>query len=297
MKNVLVLGATGMLGSMVYHYGKTNTGFNVIGSSRKPIEGLIQFNINDGIPVLRKNLSGVEYIINCIGITKPYCHDTDMKEVANAVRINALFPHDLAVMAEKEGINVIQIATDCVYSGSKGAYIESDVHDALDAYGKTKSLGEVRSKRFLNIRCSIVGPEIFNKTFLLEWFLKQPPGSSVNGFTHHLWNGITTLQFAELCFRIISDNCFQSIVDTCGLHHFAPNTTVNKYELLCIFNDVFDRKLVINKKSESGNRVDRTLATEYSIFSGLYPSGPMESAVKNLKNYIDKHNFYTFFTS
>ena len=98
---------------------------------------------------------------------------------------------------------MIQIATDCVYSGKTGGYNEDSLHDALDAYGKTKSLGEVRSSTFLNIRSSIIGPEINHKVLLLEWFLKQPKGAVLNGFSNHLWNGVTTLQFAELCLTII----------------------------------------------------------------------------------------------
>ena len=82
----------------------------------------------------------------------------------------------------------MQIATDCVYSGKKGSYNEDDLHDALDVYGKTKSLGEAQSPNLLNIRCSIIGPEQGKHVSLLEWFLTQEPGAKLQGFAHHHWN-------------------------------------------------------------------------------------------------------------
>ena len=93
-----------------------------------------------------------------------------------------MLPHQLARKAESSGAKVIQIATDCVYSGKKGEYVESDEFDPLDVYGKTKSLGEVTSPGVYHLRCSIIGPEPKEHKFLLDWFLGQPKNARVNGY-------------------------------------------------------------------------------------------------------------------
>jgi dTDP-4-dehydrorhamnose reductase len=124
-----ILGATGMLGSMVTKTWQQGTFIPV---SREA------FNAED--PLYHWYKEG-DWIINCIGVIKPYCDD-----IPRAIKVNALFPYTLPA-------NTIQIATDCVYSGAKGNYVESDPHDADDIYGKTKSLGE--ATHIKNLRCSI----------------------------------------------------------------------------------------------------------------------------------------------
>ena len=61
---------------------------------------------------------------------------------AAAIKINTLFPYILSEIGERNSANIIHITTDCVWSGKEGNYNEDSPHDALDVYGKTKSLGE-----------------------------------------------------------------------------------------------------------------------------------------------------------
>jgi len=291
----LVLGATGMLGSMVFDYLCRHTDLDVVGTARKRSEKFELYDVYQSPEDLEQDgfeWQSIDYVINCIGITKPYCHDDNMNEVQNAIHINSAFPHKLNAFAREKELKVLQIATDCVYSGRKGQYIESDIHDALDAYGKTKSLGEVRSGAYLNLRCSIIGPEIFNKAFLLEWFMSQPKGASVNGFTNHHWNGVTTLQFAKLCAKIIEQNKFDELAELSNVHHFLPNTTVSKYELLKTFDEVFERGLTVMESKGGANVVDRTLNSEYSAIRRLYPDLPMATALTELNDYIQASEFY-----
>src|SRR3954449_5380335 len=60
-------------------------------------------------------------VVNCIGIVKQAVDDP-----APATRVNALFPHDLAAACHERGARLIHISTDCVFSGGKGGYIETD---------------------------------------------------------------------------------------------------------------------------------------------------------------------------
>lgn len=299
MKKVLVLGASGMLGAMVFDYFNKFTDHQVKGTVRNlsvPVpkstsDQIIEFDV-DRSAQLQDIVKGwtPDYIINCIGIIKPYCKDDDPIGVERAIRVNGLFPHYLAKVAEKYNIKVLRIATDCVYSGKEGKYNESSKHDPLDVYGKSMSLGEALSPNMLHIRCSVIGPELKGNLSLLEWFLSQPEGTELKGFTHHSWNGVTTLQFAKMCDEIISSDSdlFTKLRNTNAVHHYLYNSIVNKYELLKVFADVFERNLKIQPVNDIGEPVDRSLDTKYQILSKPMNLQPMDAAIKELKNYIDK---------
>lgn len=280
---VLVLGKSGMLGSMVYKYLKDNSDFEVKGTERDIFDAEKFIHKPDKYVIVKN----YDYIINCIGIIKPYCNDDDLDGVRRAIKVNAMFPHVLANYVKDDNTKVIQIATDCVYSGKEGNYKEDIPHDALDVYGKTKSLGEVfDEKHFLNVRCSIIGPELKGKLSLLEWFLNQEKGTELKGFTHHKWNGVTTLQFSKLCEKIIEKDLFNKLVEVSTLHHFIPNTTVDKYELLNIFQDVFVTDYQIEAVDDIGSPIDRSIDTNYKLLATIYPAQDMKSAIEELDQYL-----------
>lgn len=298
MVNILVLGISGMLGSMVFDYLSKNKNLNVYGTVRNAKyqkERIFLFDANDISQLEDKKILNlnIEYVINCIGITKPFSKDDDPIGVVRAIRINADFTWELANFAKNHNTKVIQIGTDCVFSGKKGQYTENDKHDPLDVYGKSKSLGEVFDGTTLIIRGSIIGPELKKEvTFLLEWFLNQQKGDTISGWEHHLWNGITTLQFAQICERIIESNSFDKLIEISYVHHFRPNEIVNKYELMNIFNDVFDKKLKINRINKPDEKVDRTLSSNFDELSKLFDKSDIKTALTELLDYIEKNDIY-----
>ena len=291
-----MLGISGMLGSMVFNYLSKNSAFNVYGTVRDKKylkDRVFLFDAYDSSQLDREEIVNlkIRYIINCIGITKPYSRDDDPEGVRRAIKINSEFPWELANYAEKFNTKVLQIGTDCVYSGKKGMYDESDQHDPLDVYGKSKSLGEVFDGTTLIIRSSIIGPEFKKQTtFLFEWFYNQPEGGTIGGFEHHLWNGVTTLQFAQICEKIIESNSIDRLLSISKVQHFIPNNTVNKYELMNIFNDVFEKNLQINQINKPDQKIDRTLGTKYEELTKLFDKTDMKTAILDLKKYIEMEN-------
>jgi len=237
-----------------------------------------------------KYIKKFDYIINCIGIIKPFCRDDDPEGVFRAIEVNAVFPHRLARFLAGSKTKIIHITTDCVYSGKGGGYEEDALHNPEDVYGKTKSLGEVNSRNWLNIRCSVIGLEKSKNVSLLGWFLNQPEGAHLKGFAHHKWNGVTALQYAELCQSIIDKNSFNKIRKISHVHHYIPNKAVNKYELLQIIADVFGKKYVIEKVEDTANPVDRSLGTKISILKPVNRIS-VEEALKELKNYMTDNHF------
>ena len=165
-----------------------------------------------------------DVIINCIGTIKPR---VDELGDLNAIIVNSLFPRLLSNYCESKEIKLIHPTTDCVYTGLKGDYNENDNYDVSDVYGMSKALGETHN--CTTIRTSIIGEESVNKRSLVEW-VKSEKGNSIFGFTNHYWNGLTCLQFAKVCDKIISENIFWK-----GIRHIHSNK-VSKYELVSIIH-------------------------------------------------------------
>lgn len=264
MRTVVVLGATGMLGSMVTDCLARDGDIEVVLAARNPAErphaGLACHALDverDGAR-LPELLAGCDVAVNCIGILKPYIAERDPAACERAVRVNALFPYELAAAAARTGCRVLQIATDCVYSGRDGGYTEDAAHDPLDVYGKTKSLGEVPGRGVHHLRCSIIGPEPRAHVSLLDWFRGQPEGATLTGFTNHRWNGLTTLQFARICRGII-----RSGLDLPDRLHLTPSGVVTKAEMLAGFAEVFRRGDLVIREAAAPVAVDRTLGTSH----------------------------------
>ena len=265
---VVILGATGMLGSITLDSFVKSDDFDMIATCRNLEESKaftqnypnVEFRSLDArvasVEEVQAAITGADWVVNAIGVIKPYIHDDNAEEVDNAVRVNALFPHVLAKAAEQTDAKVIQVATDCVYSGEKGAYVESDLHDALDVYGKSKSLGEVYSDRFLHVRCSIIGPELKAHKSLMDWFLGQANGAELNGFTNHVWNGVTTLHFSK-----ISQGIIKSDISFSHSQHIIPGNLITKANLLKSFAKEFSRDDITVNEVEAPKVIDRTLAT------------------------------------
>lgn len=256
MTRVLVLGNNGMLGSMISAVLREG-GHKVLDTNRTGSGESYPFVVGtDSVEKLIQGFPNLDFIINAIGVIKPRINETDRSSRVNAIEVNSLFPHELALVVERLSIPVIQIATDCVYSGTTGLYNEKSAHDPTDIYGKSKSLGEVPSNNFLHLRASIIGPEVGRQTSLWEWVRSQPHESTLNGFTNHLWNGVTTYHFARVCEGIISNG-----FEVSGLQHLVPQGLVTKAELvkeIALRSERHD--LVINDVS-APEAIDRTLST------------------------------------
>ena len=208
------------------------------------------------IPDPLHDLGPGDYVINCIGVINKSIVEESAASRQSALLINSLFPYKLDDLASKLGFKIIQIATDCVFSGKKGGYLESDLHDTIDTYGKTKSLGEVPSENMMNLRVSIIGREVSSKVSLFEWVRNQPANAQIHGYSDHFWNGVTTQAFSRICRGIIENSGFVA-----GTHHLIPADTMSKFELVTSIANKTGRSDVDILERPSGKRVDRTLAT------------------------------------
>jgi dTDP-4-dehydrorhamnose reductase len=259
MAKVAVFGSTGMLGSAltrllqskfetIFEFNRSGT--SVTGKNfTKQIDITTNYNIEESLNGLE-----IDYIVNCIGLIKQLIQENSSNSIDLANRINFQFPQNLNSYASIFEIPLIQIGTDCVFSGKCGQYSENDPHDPIDLYGITKSLGEKSSDFSMIIRCSIVGKELKSTNSLMGWILSQPYGATINGYTNHMWNGVTTLHFAQIVAGIIQNNNYKP-----GVSHLVPKDILSKYELIELIVKNFGRDDLLVSKFEAVESIDRSL--------------------------------------
>jgi dTDP-4-dehydrorhamnose reductase len=295
MQKVLVLGSTGMLGSMVAQvaskefdvYEMNRTGKSSITSGKTAVLDLAK-------PLaIRDFISGnqITSVINCVGLIKQKIQADSQLSIRAAIVTNAIFPSYLAEISDELRIQTLQIATDCVFSGEKGNYSETDHHDATDIYGKSKSLGEICSERMHYFRTSIIGKERDTSSSLLDWVLSQKDSVSINGYSNHSWNGITTLAFAKIVSGALNK---ENLSNT--LQHIVPANRVSKFELVSNIVTVFMEDSVKVIETNALEEIDRTLMTchedenqKYWVEAGYNEIPTIDFLVRELREWLASH--------
>ena len=253
---ILILGGTGMLGNAVLrHFAKSNDEVTATYRTDGLLGDIAAIKFDALKDTLEKLQNDFEYVINCIGMIKPFVSGS----VPITIAINSLFPWRLSEWCARNHSKLIHITTDCVYSGKKGRYVETDLHDALDDYGKSKSLGECKNAMVL--RTSVIGEEMHKYASLVSW-AKSQKGKIVEGFATHLWNGVTTNEYARVCSEIISRDMYKE-----GLFHIFAKDDVTKLQMLEIFNEKFNLGLTIEEKYPEP--INRTLRTNLPLCGNL----------------------------
>ncbi|MBW4546709.1 MAG: SDR family oxidoreductase [Symplocastrum torsivum CPER-KK1] len=258
---ILILGANGMLGHKLTQVFSQQ--FEVLATVRSSIDAfaghpvLVQEQLLGNVSVENFDsivraiaLAKPHYIVNCIGIVK---QQLAAKDPLQSISVNALFPHRLAQVCQAAGIRLIQISTDCVFTGRKGNYLETDVADAEDLYGRTKLLGEVGGEGCLTLRTSIIGREFANSYGLIDWFLRQE-GKSIRGYKKAIFSGFTTHALAEIIAQIITQHS-----DLQGIWHVAAEP-INKFELLSLVKEIY--RLNIQIEPDEVFLCDRSLNSD-----------------------------------
>lgn len=230
---LLILGAGGMLGHQLCRTlsARFDIWATLRGEPREierygfiPQERIIgQVDVQD-ITSLRRALDTVkpDAVINGIGIVK---QRDEAKQAVPSIYVNALFPHQLANLCVESGVRVLQISTDCVFSGMRGNYTEIDNPDPVDLYGRTKLLGELNRPGTLTLRTSIIGWQLNSSSSLLGWFASQR-GAHIKGYRRAIYSGFSTSVLSTLIGDII-----ETRKDLTGLYHIA-SAPISKYDLL-----------------------------------------------------------------
>ena len=235
MKSVAIIGATGMLGSMLVQ---------ILGKDHRLI--MVYREKND-VRMLQKlagkrarhqyvradlyrsgrskrafkrilGILNADAVINAAAVLKI----KTLQETEEISFINGTLPH---LLAQHFGAKLIHISTDGVFDGTKGSpYDERATPNASDLYAITKRMGE--PKGAITLRTSIIGPSPKGDG-LLEW-LKRQRGKIVNGHAGAYWNGITTKELSAICAKLIDGK----IKVRPGIYHIFSTPGISKYKLL-----------------------------------------------------------------
>jgi len=291
---VLILGGSGMLGHKAYQLFSENfdtyVTFRNYSAKLKNTKLYEVDHVLDNVDALDFkiveniiNTIAPNVVLNCIGIIKQLPEAQNAKK---SIFINALFPHLLTECCEKIGTKLIQISTDCVFSGKKGNYSENDLSDATDLYGKTKFLGEIYYNNALTIRTSIIGHELFSDLSLVDWFLSNR-GKSINGFSNAIYTGLPTITFVKEIIRII-----KKYPKLTGLYNLSSNK-ISKYNLLRLIKEVY--KLDIEIIPYDNFKVDRSLdSTPYRNLTGFIPLIWEEMVQEMYYDYLNYRNRHVY---
>ena len=243
---ILVLGAGGMLGHQLCRV--LNNRMDVFGTVHldakeyEPLNILPEKQLIGNMDIthlanLKKTLELIKpnAVVNGIGIVK---QRDEAKQAVPSIQVNALFPHQLAELCIERGIRVIQMSTDCVFSGFRGNYSEIDVPDPVDLYGRTKLLGELNRLGCLTLRTSIIGWQLNTFSSLLSWFALQR-GKHIKGYHKAIYSGFSTVVIAQLIGDIL-----QTRQDLSGLYQVASEP-ITKFDLLIRLRDRLGWKDVV----------------------------------------------------
>lgn len=257
MIRVLILGAGGMLGHMALRVLIAEPRYHVVAHARTrartaalPPDARARIMIEGDLArdgAVERTIADVrpQTVVNCTGVV-PRTSSSAGPDAMEAV--NARLPHRLAAACSAQDVRLIHMSTDCVFSGMRGGYRESDPADATDRYARTKQAGEVGAPH-LTLRTSMIGPELDAPHGLLEWFLRSP--GPVPGYTHARFSGLTTLALA----RLLADHVLPR-PDLAGIYHIAAEPTA-KHDLLRAFRAAYDLRTLI--VPDDRIVIDRTL--------------------------------------
>jgi len=268
---VLVLGASGMLGNAVFRLFSGSANFETFGTVRsnaniaslpKAKENRIIY-ISDVMDpdALTNVLMNVrpQVVVNCVGLVKQLA---EADNVLTAAPINSLLPHRLAQLSSLIQARLIHMSTDCVFSGDRGMYQESDHPDAKDIYGRTKLLGEVDYPNAITLRTSIIGHELSGGRSLIGWFLGQQ--GSVRGFSRAVFSGLPTVVIARVIRDLVIPNN-----EMHGVYHVSADP-ISKYDLLHLVAKEYDKDIEIIRDSEYS--IDRSLdSSRFRELTGFQP--------------------------
>jgi dTDP-4-dehydrorhamnose reductase len=274
MNNVVLFGCDGMLGTYIKSFFTKQNNIILKCINRKSFDVLKDlYNLESLLNTFDDN----SIIINCIGLIPQSIKKNNINDKEYYL-INSIYPIILSVLCDKKNFKLIHITTDCVFSGSKGDYIECDYHDCVTSYGISKSFAEnlnIISTTTI-IRTSIIGEELHNKYSLLEW-VKNNNNNKIDGYENHIWNGVTCLELSKIIYQIIINKLYWK-----GVRHIFTNEKISKHDLIKLIIETYGLNIILTKKNDIVN-CDRSLNTIYDAEINILN---LKEQLNELKDYI-----------
>jgi len=281
MKNVLITGASGMLGSNICLSLEEN--FNVTGAyfSNRP-------NLNN-IPMIKMDIRnkeqcqqainkiGPDIVIHCAAITDMDLCETD-KKLAYDVNTNGT--KNILELMNKD-CHLIFVSTDNVYNNGKQFNREKAKKNITNIYGDTKREAE-KIIMNSNVNYTILRTNIFG------WHLEGKKTGLLNFIYENLNNNYEITLFYDVYFTPISIPLFCSglhrIIDNkiTGTFNYGGKERISKLDFGLIIADVFgfnkslikpisiDKKLFIAKRPKEMSMTSSKISKYIKIPENVY---------------------------
>lgn len=273
-KKSIIFGSNGMAGHIISDYLKT-LGWSIcnVETNYLSCEKIDVSKDKDRLDIILRSNQDVDCVINA---TRYLVKQSELN-LTDAIYINSWFPHYLERHYKDSNIKVINIGTDCVFSGAQGNYRERDRKDGIGNYALTKALGELSNKKDLTIRTAIIGPEVESaEPELFHWFMQQT--GDVNGYTNAFCSGLTTLELAKFISQIVDTSIS-------GIYHLCNIKKISKYDILKLIKHVWKKNNVNVKEYALDYGIDKSLVTTRSDFKYIVPS--YQKMFEELKDYMN----------
>lgn len=166
-----------------------------------------------------------EVIIHCAAIANVDECETH-PDVAE--RINAQLPGEIAAVAAKHQIKMVQISTDAVFDGETGNYAETAMPHPLSVYALTKRGGETavlaNNANALVARVNFYGWSMAGNRSLAEWFVNNlKAGNAIRGFTD--------IHFCPMMVLDLTNTLMEAIeLDLKGIYHMVGPQVMSKFD-------------------------------------------------------------------
>ena len=244
MKNILITGASGMLGSSLVNDLKNQFNIYATGNSffKEQHTKFMKFDLKSDCYLELIEWANPDVIIHCAALTNGNFCEENPKD---AFDINGISVQKF-LKSTNNDVKIIYISTDAVFPSSLNLAKESDCVFPENVYGKSKELGEFFLKTSIDrsytiIRTTIVGLNLnTNKLGFAEWIINSSKESKQIGlFTDVLFSPISIWDLInEIKFLIKTDNINSEVLHIAG-------ELCTKYDFGCKLLD----KLNISKKT------------------------------------------------
>ena len=283
---ILVTGSNGQLGK-TFQNNSVNL-YNYIFCDKNDLNLLDKDKIKNLL-----NKINPQIVINCAAYTA--VDDAENNEnIASAINFEAV--EIISNWCNANGSFLIHFSTDYVFDGKKEIpYLETDLPNPLNVYGKTKYLGE---QAFLKSKCNGICLRTswvhsnYGRNFFLtikNLLIKNPIVKIVND----QFGVPTTTNFLVKISDIIIKRNLKKIV-TPKILHAVPSNYTNWYEFgKVILNNLIEKQNIKNSivcetivPINSNEFQQNAKRPKFSVLSN---NNLKKTVDKNLKNWLDEH--------
>ncbi len=224
MKNILITGANGQLGSEIKLLSEKYTNFNFIFTD---VDELDITNLQATTDFFTENK--VEFIVNCAAYTAV---DKAEEDTELAYKINVTGAKNLMTAAKQNDCPFIHISTDYVFDGQNfKPYIETDKTNPQSVYGTTKLQGENAIKDYkktIIIRTAWLY-SIFGNNFAKTIIKIATQNDTIKVVSDQIGSPTNAADLASAILQIIKNINETNKINN-GIYHFSNEGVCSWYD-------------------------------------------------------------------